>query len=193
MVGGRGRGGRGRGGRGAPPDDPDEDVVDEMQIILTNLEFPEQVIDHIVNFNGIDRLKRLANLHKESIDRMFSRMDTLQIQYSIMHISSLRSLSHYARRNFKQNTDIYIHEISHDILSEEIDMMEDSTGKQGDLKSKVSFPEKFTKDTHWRRFKEAFNNYLDSIIGAKGVPLTYVTRPSQRPAGVPEDDPVQYS
>ena len=162
----------------------------EVGIILNQLEFPYDVIQNIVITNGLHSLNTFQFLQKESIDKLFQRMDELHIHYTILHMSLFRAMVSFYRRIKKNNGNIMQpNQFTIEALSEEIDYLEQ---KSYDIKNKqlnlVKPPEKFSKDTKWRSFKLEFLNYLDSIKGQKSVPLTYIVTPNQRPQGVAEDD-----
>jgi len=219
---GRGQAQAGRGGRGGramivgllpyvnpnnpppplpppPPPQPPPQPVEfnhmgtEVGIILNRLEFPYVVIQNIVITNVLHSLNTFQFLQKESIDKLFQRMDELLIHYTILHMSLFRAMVFFYRRMKKINGNVLLqpNQFTIEALSEEIDYLEQKSNyiKNKQLKlNPVKPPEKFSEDTKRRSFKLEFLNYLDSIKGQNGVPLTYIVRPNQRPQGVAEDD-----
>ena len=89
-----GRGGRGAGrGRGAGKGDgPVLGLgITEVEVVLYNLEFPEPVVEHMVNQEGLRNLHDFLLAQKEVIDSVFTRLYNLQIQYSAaIHLSLIK-------------------------------------------------------------------------------------------------------
>ena len=185
---GRGRGaGRvpGRGaaaGRGAgnPPD------LTETEIVLTNLGFPQPVIDFLINQEFIRSLSDFLTVQKDVIDKIFTRMDNAQIAYSAaIHLSLMKFLHSYVRRMDREGRPINLAMITVDVLRREQDSMDD-TKTSTDLKS--TEPDKFLKESKWRSFKDLLRNHLDGIKGAKKINLSYVLRPVIPPEDHDPDD-----
>ena len=53
--------------------------------------------------------------------------------------------------------------------------------EQVDAMSKATKPDKFTNETQWPLFSLAFKNYLSTIIGVFGIPLSYIIRDVDSP------------
>jgi hypothetical protein len=59
---------------------------------------------------------------------------------------------------------------------------------QSDTMSKAANPGKFKDEKKWAEWEPAFCNYLSTIPGVSGVPLSYVVREKE----IPDDDEVEY-
>lgn len=161
----------------------------EVEVVLYNLDFPQPVINYLVQQEFIRYLSDFLTIQKDVIDKIFTRMDNQQIHYSAaLHLSLTKYLHSYIRRYHLEGRPINIASITIDVLRREQDYFEDNN-KFSDQKA-PSEPDKFVKDTKWRQFKDTFSNYLDGVKGTKRIALSYVIRPEIPPLGYDINDPM---
>jgi len=178
----------GGGGGGGPPDGPGGDggtgggnpaqlvpLVDTPWVqVLRRILIPEAAIRFIVIDDGVDNHEELIPLSKESVDQLFSRMDTKGIIYSTVASNRFRLLHHYVRRLTFSGLTIVLNDINVDVLKNEALILQAEPPESA--KSKIPLPSKFTDDKSWTTFRSALSNYLKSVRGAGQVPLVYLIR-----------------
>ena len=174
-----------------PPAPPGPGPLDtEVGTVLTTLGFPEAIITQFVN-EGISLLSHFLMLQKEVVDHIFARLDFLQIAYTAIQFSMIKSLHHFIRRMNQLNMPVTPTNITIITLINEVQYIEET--KAASLtqhKSRVAPPEKFKDHSKWREFEDVFINYLYSLKGARNVPLYYVIRPDLTPADADHNDQV---
>jgi len=177
-----GRGGRvgrgGRGGRGAANLPPEELVPNDVADLLSSLGFSNVVCNHITQTEEITLLEHFLALAKDTLDRIFTRLDNLWIPYTVQQVSLLKALHHHIRRLTSQGNAVDSALIDRTVLIAEMDHMDGVENKETSSKPKQVLP-KLTKTSKWRTYKAQFTNFLDGITGKKGVALTYVVRPQE--------------
>jgi len=105
-------------------------------------------------------------------------LDTQGILYTGTQLSLFKALHHYIKRHHTQNLLIDPTVITRNLLIAELDVLDSSVeAKTASLKPKEENVPKLTRDTRWRTYKALFTNFLDGVIGKKGIPLSYVIRP----------------
>jgi len=127
---------------------------------------------HFVDNEGVSILNHFRRLHSSVIHTIFTRMDTAGIPSTAIQISLIKSLHHYVKRMAQLGIPINPIAITFELLEVENALMEDSKAAA----TTTSKPRIGKDHTKWRAFRDVFTNYLYSIKGARGVPLSYVIR-----------------
>jgi hypothetical protein len=162
----------------------------EVSILLTTLGFPVSLCNRITAAEQIMIATDFLLLHKDIIDKIFTRMDSDNIPYTVAQISLFKALHHYIKRLHSQNIIVDPTIITKNILINELEDMDSiGSGKPASTEAKDEVLMKLTRDTRWRSYKDALTNFLDGILGKKGVPLSYVIRPTIVPPGL-HNDPI---
>jgi hypothetical protein len=143
--------------------------------MLTRLNIPQQAIRFIVITEGVDSQEELIQFSTESVDRMFTRMDSRGIMYSTVISNRFRLLHHYLRRLTFSGLQIVLGQITNDLMRDESIEIQAKPPKSS--KSKLQAPGKFTDENDWAGFSRNLANYLKSFRGAGGVPMVYLIRP----------------
>jgi hypothetical protein len=158
-------------------------------MLLQTLGFPQDIFHHIRTVEGIRFLDDFRLIAQSEIDRISTRLDAAGIPYTAVHVSMIKALFHMIKRCAQMNVVIPAADITHNMLIQELDMMNDPTPTSSS-RIKAQLPDKFKSDSKWRSFKDALNNYLDRMKGKRNVPLTYITRPAVMPQGANPQDPI---
>ena len=185
------RSGQAAGGAQGTGPEPGQDealVVTEFSTLLSSLGFSDALCNWITRKERLIQVLDLLDIHRETITTIFSRIAKEEIHYTGSQDSKFRALHHYTRRMFNQNIPINPTIIDRNLLIQEMELMESEQNTKGaGHKVKEEPLIKLTRDTRWRSFKYALMNFLDGIIGKKGIPLTYVIRPLEIPPGMHND------
>jgi len=183
--------GRGRGEPEAPlpPPPPINPPATEIGVVLTNLGFPLDITEYFAA-EGVTLLSHFLILHKDGIDKLFSRMDTAQVPYTAIQFSLIKSLHHYVRRMYTINMPINPILITLELLANENQTVEETRSTSSTNKSNLTFPPSFKDHSKWRTFRDLFINYLHSIKGSRNVSLAYIVRPDTIPQGTDPLDPL---
>ena len=171
----------GDGGGGNPPGGAGGGGGQQVPLVetpwvqaLRGIQIPEAALRFIVIDDGVDAQEELIPLSKESVDQLFSRMDTRRIPYSTVASNRFRLLHHYVRRMTFSGLNIILNDINIELLRNEALIVQSEPPKAA--KSKIPLPAKFQDDKSWTTFKNALANYLKSVRGAGQVPMVYLIR-----------------
>jgi len=131
--------------------------------MMRRIGVPEPALRFIVLHEQVDSPAELVTLSKESIDAIFTRMDTRNITYSIVISNMIKLLYHYINRLNLSGTALDLSLIDIDLLKIEAKVIQAEPLKSS--KSKIEIPGKFTDDKDWVRFKNALRTYIGSLRG----------------------------
>jgi len=116
----------------------------EIGLVLDGIGFSPVLVQHFVNVEGISTLNHFLLLHRDVIDKIFTRLDTAGIHYTAIQLSLMKSLHNYIKRMSQLNMAINPVAIDYNMLAEETNHIEESkVSSVMTQKSRVSFPEKF--------------------------------------------------
>ena len=145
----------------------------------------------LIEFEGIDEVKDLANYTDSEIDQMADRNSkrtpvVQRIQFGLKRTKYLKAICHWVRKNVREGMPCNVLELTPALISELIQEMVAKASKK-DSDSKLYYPEAFSA-TDYKNWIKKVENYLDSRTGKSGVPLSYVIRPATvNPAEAPNE------
>jgi len=143
-----GGGGPPGGGGGSPGgNDPAEhQALPDIPFVhmLRRLGVSQVALRFIVIDENVSGLEELITLTKESIDHLFTRMDTRNIPYSTVLSNRFRLLHHHLRRLTFSGLDIQMEEITIPLIQSEALEVQAEPSKTA--KSKIPLPDKFIDD-----------------------------------------------
>ena len=174
-----GGGGDGEGG-GGPADGnplPLQPIPETPWVVmLRRIGVSNPAIRFMIMDEAVDSSDELISLSNESVDRLFSRMDTRQIAYSTVVHNRYRLLHHMMKRLTFSGLPIVLENVNVELLRTESLIVQSEPPKG--TKSKIPLPGKFKDEKDWISFQNALSNYLKSVRGMGMIPLIYVLRPS---------------
>ena len=147
----------------------------------------------IIDEGGFDRLTNFYDINETDIRDMaesFSKRSPAAncIIFGMRRIKWLISMMHWTQDHQQcsedpdlddiANTDEFKHAL---LVSAQRASLRKTDAEQVDTISKAVDPGKFKDEKKWPDWEPAFVNYLSTIPGARGVPLSYVVRENESP------------
>ena len=141
-------------------------------------------------FESFDDLKSMKEKDIRDLAESFGRRTVAdgRFIFGIRRIKYLIGMIHwvqdFARVSKTPSLDGFEDQVSfHQALDEAFDRADVRRIEkdQSDTVSKVADPGKFKDERKWPEWEPAFVNYLSTILGVAGVPLSYVVRENEAP------------
>ena len=147
----------------------------------------------IIDEGGFDRLMDFYDINKTDIRDMaesFSKRSPAAncIIFGMRRIKWLISMMHWAQDHQQCSEDPDLDDIANAdkfkealLVSAQRASLRKTDAEQVDTISKAADPGKFKDKKKWPDWEPAFMNYLSTIPGVRGVPLSYVVRENDAP------------
>ena len=147
----------------------------------------------IIDEGGFDRLTDFYDINKTDIRDMaesFSKRSpaTNRIIFGMQRIKWLISMMHWAQDHQQCSEDPDLDDIANAeefkealIVLPQCASLQRTDTEQVDTISKAADPGKFKDEKKWPDWEPAFVNYLSTIPGVRGVPLSYIVRENEAP------------
>jgi hypothetical protein len=145
----------------------------------------------LTNFEGIENVEDLANYTDAEIfamaDRNSKRSPTnLRVKMGLARTTSLKAITHLVRKKIREGSPCDLRELTQPLIAELIGKINAKAAKK-DSDTKLYYPNAFTANDYKNRI-EKVENYLDSMTGKSGVPLSYIIRPANvNPVDAPDE------
>ena len=147
----------------------------------------------IIDEGGFDRLTDFYDINETDIRNMaesFSKRSPVanRIICGMRRIKWLISMMHWTQDHQRCSEDPDLNDIANAdefrqalLVSAQRTSLRKTDAEQVDTISKATDPGKFKDEKKWPDWEPAFVNYLSTIPGSRGVPLSYVVREIEAP------------
>ena len=139
----------------------------------------QQDRDRLIEFEGLGGLDEFGDYTDDEIADMAKRNETrtpanTRVHFGIARIKKMKAVAFWVRKQRREGIPVDVTNLTAAVIAHTI--MEKTLSPSGSKKDEKMFePEKF-EPKRYKQWSRSMENYLDSILGQSGVPLSYVTR-----------------
>ena len=139
----------------------------------------QQARTRLIEFEGLGTLDEFGDYTDEEIADMAKRNEmrtpaNVRVHFGIARIKKLKAVAFWVRKQRREGVPVDVANLTAAVIADAI--TEKTLTPSGSKKDEKLFePEKF-EPKRYKQWSRSMENYLDSILGQSGVPLSYVTR-----------------
>jgi hypothetical protein len=139
----------------------------------------QQARIRLIDFEGLGTLEEFGDYTDDEIADMAKRNEmrtpeNTRVHFGIARIKKMKAVAFWVRKQRREGIPLDINNLTPAVIADAI--TEKTLAPSGSKKDEKLFePEKFDPK-RYKQWSRSMENYLDSIHGQSGVPLSYVTR-----------------
>lgn len=156
---------------------------------------PQRIAISSESFDTYDDLKTMTEQDMHDLSRDFSkRSGARRITFGLRRTKRLKLVMHWAHDFYRCSEEPDIEELDRASFLAALSVAEErlqvrkSAAEKSEQLSREASPGKLNDERKWNTWESGLVNYLSTIPGSFGVPLSYVIRENENPT--PDGDPV---